>query len=712
LLYSPPNEYAFAILYFTGSKSFNTSQRQRAVDLGFSLNEHGIYEMIDGNKESKVKNSFLTEQSIFDFLEMEYKEPKDRIDGSSVIAKKGKISLELLTEKELVELIYKANQYYYVKGRPIMTDDEYDSLIDYSKKKYPKNKKIIAGHSSVDLSIESTKSKIQLPYEMWSMDKIKPDTDELKKWTDKFKGSYVISCKLDGVSCLYVSPNKLYTRGNGKIGQDISNLIPYFKLPTEKGLVIRGELIINKLLFDKKYGKEFANSRNFVAGVINTKKPHTERLNDICFVAYELIQPVKVPYEQLNILSKLNIETVKYTLKTQISNDILSNILTEWKKISEYEIDGIICCDNNIYKRKSGNPQHAFAFKMITPDITATTEVVSVIWTPSKDGYLKPRVKFVPITICGVSIEYATGFNAKFIVDNKIGIGSVVTIIRSGDVIPHIINVIKHSSEPMMPSEKYVWNNTNIDIVLVDKTSDTCVNHKIITSFFKTIGVEGLGPGNIKRIMEAGYNSVPLIISMKREQYLEIEGFKQKMSDKIYEGIKEKINQASLPLLMDATNLFGRGFGEKKFQAILTDIPDILTSDVSYDEKIVLVENVNGIAYKSAKQFVENIPAFIKWCKIANVESKLFTFNALKPNVVFQPNKLFGKKIVITGFRDKLLVTSFEKLGAININSVTKDTDIVIVKNYDFDSTKMEAAKKLNISIMDIDKFKQEYNIS
>ena len=732
LMYSPPDEYAFAILYFTGSKSFNTMQRQRALDLGFTLNEHGIHTMIDGSKGSKVAGNFLTERSIFSFLQMEYKEPCERKDGRSVVIeskvvkdtsastmvhffkKRGTQFLETLPENEIVDIIYLANQTYHGNGEPIMTDEQYDVLLEYACEKYPDNKKIkVEGHTTIEmLSSESSKAKVQLPYEMWSMDKIKPDTGALAKWNAKYKGPYVITCKLDGVSCLYVSPNKLYTRGNGKVGQDVSNLIPYLRLPKEQGIVIRGELIIKKKLFLQKYSKEFANPRNFVAGVVNQKTPHADRLRDISFVAYEVIHPTMKPSAQLSRLTAMDIEAVQYTMKDSLSNELLSHTLTMWREEYMYEIDGVICCNDEVYARRAGNPEHAFAFKMVLSDQVVEAKVASVIWSASKDGYLKPRVQIEPIILGGVSIEYATGFNGKFIVDNKIGVGAVVTLIRSGDVIPHILSVVKPADEPLMPSDEYIWNETGVDIVLVDKMNDTSVNHKVITLFFKTIGVDGLGPGNVKKIIDAGFNTIPLIISMKREQYLEIEGFKQKMSDKIYDGIKQKMSEASLPLLMDATNIFGRGFGEKKFQSILLELPDIIVSNRSVSEKIGEVEKVGGIAFKTAQRFVEKISEFVEWAKCAGVEAKLSVKHVTTTTTLAsKEHPLYGKKIAITGFRDKELVAAFERVGAINANTITKDVVLVIVKDYDVDTSKVEMAKKLGIPLMIPKTFIQTFGI-
>ena len=134
---------------------------------------------------------------------------------------------------------------------------------------------------------------------------------------------------------------------------------------------------------------------------------------------------------------------------------------------------GVICCNDEIYPRKRGNPEHAFAFKMVLSDQIAEVKVTDVIWTPSKDGFLKPRVQVEPVILGGVTIEYATGFNAKYIVDNNIGVGAVIKLVRSGDVIPHILAVIRPASEPLMPTQDYTWNDTRVDVILLNKTENT-----------------------------------------------------------------------------------------------------------------------------------------------------------------------------------------------------------------------------------------------
>ena len=751
LMYAPPKEYSFAILYFTGSKAFNTVQRQRALNLGYTLNEHGFSVMKDGKKENPIDGDFPDEKSIFNFLNMKYKKPEERIDGRSVelnekntiekntieknsksnkkttLKKRVKVNddkekirdfkkggvgfLKTLTEAQLSKMIKTANDAYYCEGSSVMSDDQYDILREYTLDKYPENEMAKAGHTACDMIIQ--KNKVKLPYEMWSMDKIKPDSNALPKWSKKYKGPYVLSCKLDGVSGLYTTEGEyamLYTRGNGKIGQDVSHMIPYLRLPTEKGIVIRGEFIIQKQVFSEKYSTEFANPRNFVAGVVNQKKIVLEKLKDIDFVAYEVIKPEMKPSEQFLFLNKQNVETVKYLVEKNISNENMSELLVEWRKNYKYEIDGVICANDEIYKRTSGNPEHAFAFKMVLSDQIAEVKVVDVIWTASKDGYLKPRVQVEPITLGGVKIEYATGFNAKFIDDNKIGVGALIKLVRSGDVIPHILEVVRPAPEALMPSVLYKWNNTRVDILLLDKSADKTVQEKVITGFFKGISVDGMGEGIVKRIISAGYDSVPKILAMSKENFLEIDGFKEKLATKIYNNIREKLETASLAKLMHATNIFGRGFGEKRLVSILDKYPKILVSDESNVDKEILLGDVSGIAKKSAMLFVEKIPEFVKWANEAKV-SKRLVYEKPKLSTLVKDNILYGKSIVMTGFRDKELSDKIEKYGAKIGSSVSKNTFVLLVKDIDENTGKAEQARKLDITIMTPEMFKTKYNI-
>ena len=787
-LFTTQEEYPFSVLYFTGSKTFNTVMRGHALKKGYSMNEHGLYKMEGKKKGEKVDHKFSNEKDIFDFLNLEYKAPEERIDGRSVVilknkpqqtqiiediiihnvpvnikneysekkepvktknksikknrknkiiidpdntiqkleigeevknedkSKNAKIAiidfkengikvLEQLNEHQLENIIIEANKAYYNK-KPLMTDNEFDIVKEYIETTYPDNMIIF------DVGAPVQRNKVKLPYQMWSMDKIKPDTKALSNWVNKFNGPYVLSCKLDGVSGMYTTEGEspaLYTRGNGKIGQDISHLIPYLRLPKTNGIVIRGEFIIPKDVFIKKYKGKFANPRNMVSGIIN-QKSISDAIKDVHFVAYELIKPEYKPSEQFDFLNNTTAEVVLYTRTNHVSNEQLSAILLDWRENYKYEIDGVIVTDDKIYNRKSGNPEHSFAFKMVISDQVAEAKVVDVLWTPSKDGYLKPRVQIEPVYLGGVKIEYATGFNAAFIMDNKIGIGAVVEIIRSGDVIPKITKIVVPAERPKMPSVPYKWNETHIDIMVEDTITNEIVILKNITGFFRGIGVDGLNSGNVQKLINSGYNTVPKIISMQLDDYLKIDGFKERLSLKIYQGIRDKIKEASIVTLMSASNSFGRGFSEKRIELIMEQFPDILISSLSANEKVSKVAGIKGMAYKSAEHFVEKIPVFLMFMNEADLKYKLYEeINKPKPKYD-ETHPLYNASIVMTGFRDESILKKIKEFGAKQGSSVSKNTSLVIVKDeYSLDTAKALEAQELGIPVISKQAFIEKY---
>jgi len=731
-LYTSQEEYPFAVLYFTGSKIFNTVMRQRALEMGFTMNEHGLYTIKDKKKGEKVVYKFYSEKDIFDYLNMEYKNPQERMDGRAVIMKKanntnnntnsnnvniikefqknGITVLQKLNESQISNILREANKAYYNKEQPLMTDNEYDIIRDFMKQKNPTN--VVLNEVG---AVPSERNKVALPYYMGSMDKIKPDTNALISWSKKFNGPYILSCKLDGVSGLFTTEGavpKLYTRGDGKVGQDISHLIPYLRLPKIKDIVIRGEFIIPKLVFETKYKGQFANPRNMVSGIINQKTVN-DTIKDVHFVAYELIKPIKAPLEQLSLLSKMDVEVVLCRKETYLTNELLSSILIDWREKYNYEIDGIIVTDNKLHERSVGNPEYAFAFKMVLSDQIAEAKVIDVIWTASKDGYLKPRVQIEPIHLGGVKIEYATGFNGSFVHENKVGVGAIIELIRSGDVIPHIRKIVVPAEQAKMPSVPYKWNDTHIDVLLENIDSDETVKEKNITGFFKGIGVDGLSSGNVARIMKAGFDSVLKIIRMNVNDFLTVDGFKITTATKLYQGIREKLCVASLVTIMAASNLFGRGFSEKKLEIIMENYPDVLVSKESISIKVNKVSSIKGMATKTAEAFVERIHDFVVFAKEIGVIDKLFgtsnVTDGTKCNNSKPSHPLFGKTIVITGFRDKGVEEKIKGMGAKLGSSVSKNTFVVLAKDPEMGSGKVLDAQKLGIPIIDMNEFHAKY---
>uniref|UniRef100_A0A6C0D714 DNA polymerase beta n=1 Tax=viral metagenome TaxID=1070528 RepID=A0A6C0D714_9ZZZZ len=810
-LYAPLEEYPFTLLYFTGSKEFNTAMRQHALNVNLTLSEHGFYKVTHTTKvkQEKIQNLlFKTEKHIFDFLCMEYKEPQDRHDEHSVILtlpledikkhiqekiepkqeptptptqtptptpanketlkikmsnskahtlkkytkkiketilenlnkfkSQGITALAILSLEELTAMLQEAIDNYYIselKENTLLTDNEYDILREYILKKDPSN--ALANDQQTQIKNDTT--KVKLPYEMWSMDKIKPDTNALTKFKQTYKGPYVISAKVDGVSALYSTetgtPN-LYKKGDGKYGFLINHILPYLNLPTQKNITLRGELMIKEETFKLKYKGQFSNSRNFIAGLVNRKKltqVEKDILQDIDFVAYEVIMPQNLkPSEQFNKLVELNVVTVKNIQALnyeQLTNDYLSNKLIEFRTTYEYSIDGIICIDDNLHERKSKNPEHAFAFKMVLTDQVIEAKVLDVLWSVSKDGLIKPRVQFEPVTIGGVTITYATGINARFIVDNNIGLGALVSLTRSGDVIPKITSVIVPAQKPIMPSTTeydYIWNSTNVDIILKNVKSDPRVNIKSITKFFKDLEIEGLGEKNIEKIINSGADSINKIINLSSEDLMNVEGFQKKMATKIKTSMQKQLSEASIAKIAAASNIFGRGLAERTINAILKAEPTILTSEASIEEKISKLSAIEGVGEKTAAQFVKAIPEFIEFITLIKPDfqtqttqtktKEANTKDEAKEETQTQDHALKNKIIVFSDFdkTSKYTKKELEKLLAkfepIIETTVKKSTNILIIGDSLSTSTKVETAKKIGtIEIITLDDFLEKY---
>jgi len=762
-MFTPRKENAFAILYFTGSKEFNTAMRSQALKMGYSLNEHGLYKMVNKKKGDKLTQTFNTEKDVFDFLNIQYTNPEDRKGANSMklittikknktLKKEKKLTpqnktlkkeknkkkkkltkkektisninyfkeeggdfLKTLSERQLSDMIIIANKNYYGNDSPLMTDGQYDLLKEYVEETYPDNKVVKEGHSSCDVTVD--KKKVTLPYEMWSMDKVKSEK-QINNKLKKYKGPYVLSTKMDGISVLYHSEGpfktqpQLYTRGNGKKGQDITHLLPYLKLPNIPGVTIRGELIIKKQIFQDKYSTEFSNPRNFVSGIANSKtlsKKLTQMASDLDFIAYEVINPILKPSKQMEYLVKHwgKNKTVKFEIVNVLDKEILSSYLMKWRDGYKYEIDGIIVTQDNIYPRESKNPEHAFAFKMVLSDQIVEAIVVDVLWNPSKDGYLKPKIKLQPVKIGGATIEYATAHNAAFVKNNGLGVGSVVQLIRSGDVIPKVHKMI-HKTEPKMPTQyNYSWTSGNVDIKLSseDAENNSVVKTKIIEEFFKKLEVVGLGYKNVVKLYEAGYNTIEKMVKMKIKDIEQLPGMGKKSAEKIINSIEDRLTNVELYVMMSASHCFGRGIGEKKMKELLIHYPFVLSSKSKDSIKVEKISALKGFNTKTANQIVPYINNFKKFANQLGVLYKIYDFKLYKK----KQHPLHSKKLVVTGTRDKEFMLKIKELGISLSSSVSKNTDYVIVKSLNEQTSKTNEAKKLNVSIITVSEFTKKY---
>ena len=414
----------------------------------------------------------------------------------------------------------------------------------------------------------------------------------------------------------------------------------------------------------------------------------------------------------------MGFRVVDYKLVTpnKLTNEYLSSELIQCRTHYGYETDGLIVSNDKSYERKSGNPDHAFAFKMVLSEQCVEAKVLDVLWTPSKDGYLKPRVQIEPVMLGGVKIEYATGFNAAFIRDHKIGVGALIQLIRSGDVIPHIKEVIQPAQLAKMPPAteyEYEWNDTNVDLVLTDALNNETVLEKQLALFFSGIGVVGVSEKTMRKLIQAGFNSVEKIVNMTEKEMSEIDGLGLKSASKICEGIKQCIQTAPLHTIMSASSWFGRGFGEKRIMQIMKEAPDILSAKETKEQKRERLANIKGLSEKTAAAFTENIDKFNEfYSKLGRKEqARSSTNQQTTTSTSSTPHPLQNKSVVITGFRDKELSTRLNNAGALESATVGKNTFVLIVKSMTAEetTTKWQSAIKWQVPIMELAEFKEKY---
>lgn len=610
--------------------------------------------------------------------------------------KKNIESIKMLNIEVCKEILKMADENYYREGEDnkntFLTDDEYEYIKDYVLSMDPEFENEL-GHENIQVD-KGAKNAVKLPVWMGSMDK-KPSiaSDQM---------NVVLTDKLDGVSCLFVNDKtnglKLYTRGNGALGQDITHLRTFVNgvKNTKKDFMIRGELIMEKNVFEEIKENE-SNARNTVSGIVNSKKPNQKYKGLVDFVGYEVISPSMKPLDQMLFMNEMKIPCVHYFMKDRISPDDIHQALIDRKNNSAYEIDGIIVTKNIQYEQiNSGNPKHAFAYKHNFDDNAMTTTVTNIIWNLSKNGHYKPTVEFEKITISDVNIQKATGFNGKYIYENKIGPGTIIKVQRSGDVIPYITEVVK-STYPSMPLE-YVWSASGNDIMVKSKTNNSELDKTLFEHMVTSLKFDRFGKKSIEKLYESGVHTLADLYKLTIKDILKINGFQNKSATNLFESIQYRKKEITCVEYMFASKCFDEGIGKKT----LIKITDVYGNDDEVTlEQLIHIEDVGE---SRAKSYLEGLKAFKKFKK----DNQLVCVSKVQTPMVVQSNVMKDKIIVFTGFRDAELEKKIESMGGKVGSSVNKKTTHLVYKSLEKSSKKiMEAIELKTVSVLQVDDFKK-----
>ena len=587
------------------------------------------------------------------------------------------------TKEEILALrkfITDANTWYHEKGKPKVSDEEYDKAKDRLAEINPKDPIFKKIGSPVK------KNKVSLPYFMGSLDKIyTDDVTKLRNWLKANKSSsYYITDKLDGISLLVGNNGKLfaYTRGNGSEGEDVSYLLPYIKGIPElnKGTTVRGELVISKADF-RKFQKEFKNARNLVAGIKNFKGVH-KAVKSARFIVHEVVSKNVPLFKVSSQLKNAGAEVVFLKKVTGApSMESLARTLEERLKVSKYDLDGIVLSDGK------GN---SVAIKKVSDIATATIREIQ--WQVSRHGYLTPvAILETPILLSGAMVSKATAHNAKMVKDFGLGPGAIITITRSGEVIPKILSVL-HRVKPQFPKKgTFEW----VDETSIRSTSAADVDEiavKRIVNFFTVLGIKDFKQSQITKLYEDGLTTIAKIIKAKEPRLVKA-GLGSGQATKLVSAIAGGLAKATMPKMMVASGCFPRGFGLSTAKAIWDHVEDRAFTTSSKTLAFAL-KAISGIGDAAVDAFLAGRKDFIPF--IADIEWK-----AAKK--VKQGSRYAGKVFVFTGVRDAKVHEYLEANGGRVSTSVSKNTTHLIVKDKSVNTEKVRNAKALGIKIITID---------
>ena len=629
--------------------------------------------------------------------------------------------------EDMFQLLELADDLYYNDEESILLDEEYDALYRYLKNTDPTNPYFLGVGSSI------RGGKVDLPYQMGSLDQVYEGeiTDFVAK-NQLQSEQAVLSDKLDGASAMVVYDTKgdfqiAYSRGDGVQGADISRHLR--KMPTVPktiawdSLTVRGENIISKRNFPlatsvakARSGKAYKNARNMVSGLMNASDNPDSVYQYIEFVAYEIVGSELSKCEQLALLKHFGFKVVEYATApfSALTDTFLTKFLNHVRSNSEYDLDGIVIDVDSAQKRSQMNPTrttlnptYSIKYKVADASNLAIATVVDVEINISKHGYLKPRVQIQPVELVGVTVTWATGFNMKFIADNKIGPGAKIKITRSGDVVPQILDTVGSYSgdytiwfnEKIETIGQCHWTDTGVDLVLNNATDNSTVKFEQLVDFFDSIDAPHLGEGNLQKIFEMGFETPESIILLTQEDISSLVGSTSN-GKKIFTGLREKLTNIPLYKLMGAHPAFGRGVGIRKMKKLY----DAFCGDMSLCESLTRVTAVDGFDTKTATKVQHGYEPFINFLRDVNKIVSIAPYEEPKTG------SLSGKTVVFTGFRSKDLEKQVENLGGKMGSGVSSKTGLVVADDPSGKSGKLDKARELNIPIISISELTELLN--
>jgi DNA ligase (NAD+) len=649
----------------------------------------------------------------------------------------GEIMDEKLAQiKELVEKLNKARKTYEQENREIMSNYEYDKLYD-ELLLLEKETGIILSNSptnQVGYEVISELPKVRHDSPMLSLDKTK-DIQALKSWLGNQTG--LISWKLDGLTIvLTYSDGKLVkavTRGNGEIGEVITNNAKVFKnIPLRINytgeLILRGEAVIKYSDFEEinneiqDINAKYKNPRNLCSGTVRQLNNEITAKRNVHFFAFALVSTsdeiqMNSRNQQMLWLKQLGFDTVESKLVTNDSIEEIVQWFSESISQNDFPSDGLVLTFDDIaYGKSLGRtakfPKDSIAFKWV--DEIKETKLLEIEWSASRTGLINPIAVFEPVELEGTTVSRASIHNISIMESLELGIGDTIQVYKANMIIPQIADNLTRSGDVIVPEACPVCGHpTKIrkenDVKALFCYNNNCLAKKIksFTHFVSrdAMNIEGLSEATIEKLIAQGMiKELADIFHVEsfKEAIITMEGF----GEKSYQNLIASINKARATTpakFLYSLGILNIGLSNAKLicKEFKNDFDQVRNADSAS------LTNIPGVGDVIAEAFVTYFQ---------NKENQIIVDDLLK-EIVFitgeennEEQTLAGKTFVITGSveyyanRNELKELIEQKGGKVT-GSVTAKTDYLINNDILSNSSKNQKAKELGIPIITEDEF-------
>lgn len=642
--------------------------------------------------------------------------------------------------KELVSLLNKASRAYYQEAQEIMSNYEYDRLYDELKELEDELGITLSNSPTVNVGYEVVS---ELPKErhespMLSLDKTK-EVEELKNFVGDQK--VLISWKMDGLTVvLTYRDGKLYkavTRGNGEVGEVITNNAKVFKnvpvqIAYQGELILRGEAVIGYKDFEKinqeieDVDARYKNPRNLCSGSVRQLNNQITAKRNVMFYAFTLVQADGVDFQnsracQMEWLKSQGFTTVEYYMVTR--DTVEDEVAKFSSKISENDFpsDGLVLTYDNIaYGRSLGRtakfPRDSFAFKW--QDEIRETVLREIEWSPSRTGLINPVAIFDPVELEGTTVSRASVHNISIMEELELGIGDKIEVYKANMIIPQIAENLTRSGVKDIPCKCPVCQGETKIRQVGNAKALYCMNPECQAKHVKSfalfvsrdaLNIEGLSEATLEKFISRGYIHTFADIfhlDQYKEKIQKMEGFGEKSYKKLTESI-EKARTTTLPRVIYSLGIAGIGLANAK----------VICRELKYDVESLLkvseeeLNEIQGVGEVLAKAFVGY------FADAKHVENFRRLLNELTiPEETVTKQQIFeGVNFVITGsvkhFANRGEVKELiESLGGKVTGSVTSKTNYLINNDVTSTSSKNKKANELGIPIISEETFLELVN--